>query len=121
MTSPTTKLLPATREPNVCMMFPALPLSKINLVEATLRDSRNSVTKSSRDGNVDNSRASLDDSVTIKTPSDKEMLQAKSISRIGVGSGIKSVARTVAMQMTKITLLWLDPVITFFISYDSGT
>ena len=62
-------------------------------MEATLRDRRNSVTNSSRDGKVDSSRASFEVSVVIKTAMAREMLAAISISSSWVGSGTKSVYR----------------------------
>ena len=87
------------------MIFPAFPCRRINLVDATLRESRNNVTNSSNEGNVDSSRASLDDNVTINTATDNEILQASSISKIGVGKGIIRVARTATRPATRIILL----------------
>ncbi|MBA7704123.1 hypothetical protein ES703_112923 [subsurface metagenome] len=106
ITSPTTKLPPATKPPKAWIIFPALPCRSINLVEATLRERRNSVTKRSREGNVDNSRGSFEDKVIIKMASANDILQARSISNNIVGRGIKRVARTTTRPTTKIILLW---------------
>ena len=106
ITSPTTKLPPATKPPNVWIISPASACRSINLVEATLRESRNSVTKRSSEGKVDNSRASFEDNVTIKTATARDILQARSMSNNMVGRGIISVARTVTMPTAIIILLW---------------
>ena len=74
-------------------------------MEATFSDRRKSVTKSSSDGNVDSSSASLEVSVVIKTAMAREMLAAISISSRAVGRGIKSVARTVTRATARIILL----------------
>jgi hypothetical protein len=87
------------------MIFPASPCRRISLVDATLRESRNNVTKSSNEGNVDNSRASFEDKVTINTAIDNEMLQASNISSTGVGKGIIRVARTDTRPATRTILL----------------
>src|SRR4030042_5649944 len=87
------------------MIFPAFPFKRINLVEATLRERRNNVTKRSREGNVDNSSASFDDRVTIKTPKASEILQANNISNTSVGNGTIRVARTATRPTTNIILL----------------
>jgi hypothetical protein len=75
-------------------------------VDATFRDKRNNVTKRSSEGNVDNSRASFDDNVTIRTAIAKEMLQAKNISNIIVGKGIIRVPRTATNPKANIKLLY---------------
>ncbi|GAI98743.1 unnamed protein product, partial [marine sediment metagenome] len=51
---------------------------------------------------------SFDERVTIKTATESEMLPAMSISRRGVGKGIRSVARIVTMPTARIMLL-CDP------------
>ena len=75
------------------------------MVEATLRERRKRVTKRSREGNVDSSSDSLDDSVTIRTAIANDILQAKSMSNSGVGKRIRSVARIVTSAIAKIILL----------------
>ena len=77
-----------------------------NLVDATLRESRNSVTKRSSEGNVDNSSASFDDKVITKMATANDILQARSISSMGVGIRIKRVARTETIPTTKMVLLY---------------
>ncbi len=104
ITIPTTKLPPATKSPKVWMIFPAFPCSNINLVDATLRERRNSVMNRSSAGKVDNSRASFVHRVIIKTATERDILQARSISNNGVGMRINSVARIVIIP-TAITIL----------------
>jgi hypothetical protein len=87
------------------MILPASPCNNINLVEATLSESRNKVTKRSSEGNVDNSRASFENMVIIKTDIASDRLQARSISSNGVGMRTNRVARTVTMPKDKIILL----------------
>jgi hypothetical protein len=87
------------------MIFPALPCSNINLVEATLSESRNRVTKRSIEGNVDNSRASFENRVIIKIATASDILQARSKSNNGVGMRINRVARIVTMPTAKMILL----------------
>lgn len=71
-----------------------------------MRERRKRVTKRSSEGNADNSSASVEDNVIINTATASDILQAKSISNNGVGSGIKSVARMVTRPIAMITLLW---------------
>ena len=57
---PTTKLPPTTNWPNAMITCPAAPTPswpcmRISRVEATLSDSRSSVSTSSSDGNTENS------------------------------------------------------------------
>ena len=71
-------------------------------------ESRNSVTKSRSDGNVDKSSDSFEDNVIIKTAIDNDILHAKSISSIIVGRGIMRVARIVTKPTIMIILLRYD-------------
>jgi hypothetical protein len=77
-------------------------------VEATLRERRNSVTNRSNEGNVDNSRASFDESVIISTATDNDMLHANSMSNNNVGRGTMRVARIVTSPTAR-TILLCDP------------
>jgi len=83
-----------------------LACRSINLVEATLSERRNSVTKSNREGNEDSSRASFEDKVTIKTAIAKDILQARSISSKIVGRGTIRVARINTIPTAKTILLY---------------
>jgi len=87
------------------MIFPALPCNNINLVEETLSESRNRVMKRSIEGNVDNSRASFENRVIIKTATASDILLARSKSNNGVGMRINRVARIITMPTAKIMLL----------------
>ncbi len=106
MTRPTTRLPPATNSPNVWMIRPASPCRRINRVEATFRDRRNSVVNSSREGNVDSSSASRDESVTMSTAIDSEMLHARSRSSSIVGRGTINVARMATRPIARMMLVY---------------
>jgi hypothetical protein len=77
----------------------------MSLVDATLRDKRKRVTKRSSEGKVDNSRASFDARVIIRTAMASDMLQARSESSIKVGRGIINVAKTTTRPTARIILL----------------
>jgi hypothetical protein len=87
------------------MIWPAKPFIKMSLVDATLRDKRKRVTKSSSEGKVDNSRASFEARVIIKTAMAREILHARSVSSINVGRGTINVARTITSPTARIILL----------------
>jgi len=87
------------------MIFPALPCSRINLVDATFRESLNIVVNNRSEGNVDNSMASLEARVIIRIAIEDDILQANSKSRIHVGKGISSVASTITTAMARMRLL----------------
>jgi len=105
ITIPTTRVPPATKLPNVRMISPALACVRISLVEATFRDNLNRVTKSKSEGKVDSSRGSFVASVMKRTAIASEILPARSTSINWVGSGIRSVVRTVTRPMARIMLL----------------
>ena len=85
-TRPTTRLLPTTKCPNVAMIFPASPCSRIKRVEATFNDKRNKVTKRSSEGKVENSIDSLVASTATSVAILIAMLQDSSMSSREVGS-----------------------------------
>jgi hypothetical protein len=87
------------------MIWPAKPFSKMSLVDATLRDKRKRVTKRSSAGKVHTSRASFDERVIIRTAMASEILQARSVSSIKVGSGMINVARTMTRPTASMILL----------------
>ena len=100
-TQPTIKFPPTTKSPNVSTIFPALPLRRISRVVATFSANRNSVIKSSKDGNTERSNGRLVFNVINNSKIAAAIFIAKNISNRKVGSGtinttnvIKNVAES---------------------------
>ena len=93
-TSPTTRFPPTTKPPNVEMIFPAVPSSKIERVVPTFNDRRYSVISNSIDGKTDTSSGSLTPTVISSNRMLIAKLTANNMSSSTGGSGISTTPRT---------------------------
>ena len=80
-----------------------LPLSRINLVEATLSESRSKVVTSSREGKMVNSSGEVMNMVVMRMSREMEMLTQSMISRKNVGRGTSMTKRMMTTPAARAT------------------
>jgi len=95
--TPTTIFPEVTKFPKASMTWPALPVDRINRVEATLRPSLNKVITRSIPGKTEKSRTLFTYIETIRIIKARDIMPAKKISSKSGGKGI------IMMTMTPIT------------------
>ena len=94
-TTPTIKLPPTTKSPNVETIFPASPFNRIKRVVATFSDNRKRVNSSKREGNAATSNGRFAPNVTNSNMIELAILQARNMSNKNVGSGISNTTSVI--------------------------